>query len=197
MTTALVLIDLQNDYFPGGAMELVGADAAVAQARVLLDAFRMRSLPVFHVQHIAKQPGATFFLPDTPGVDIHAAVVPVACEAVVTKHFPSSFRETALLEHLRDAGASKLVIAGMMTHMCVDTTVRVAAAGLRMPAGRGWLRDERPGVRWQTGRCAGSPVGVPCRAEQRVREGSAGASDRRRAVKHRLELKVIDQPDER
>ncbi|MBL8541423.1 MAG: cysteine hydrolase [Betaproteobacteria bacterium] len=127
MTTALVLIDLQNDYFPGGAMELVGANAAVAQARLLLDAFRARSLPVFHVQHIAERPGATFFLPGTPGVDIHADVAPSAGEVIVTKHFPSSFRETALLEHLRAAGASKLVVAGMMTHMCVDTTVRAAA----------------------------------------------------------------------
>ena len=127
MSTALVLIDLQNDYFPGGTMELVGADAAVAQAATLLQAFRQRGLPVFHVQHIAKRPGATFFLPGTPGAEIHAAVRPVAGEPVVLKHFPSSFRETTLLEQLRGAGADKLVVAGMMTHMCVDTTVRAAA----------------------------------------------------------------------
>jgi nicotinamidase-related amidase len=126
MTTALVLIDLQNDYFPGGTMELVGADAAVSQARSLLQAFRSRGLPIFHIQHIAKRPGATFFLPGTKGAEIHAAVTPAAGEALVTKHFPSGFRETNLLESLRGANASKLVIAGMMTHMCVDTTVRAA-----------------------------------------------------------------------
>jgi nicotinamidase-related amidase len=127
MTTALVLIDLQNDYFPGGSMELVGADAAVAEARTLLEAFRARGLPVFHVQHIAKRAGATFFLPGTKGAEIHAAVAPAAKEAIVTKHFPSSFRETTLLQGLRAVDASRLVLAGMMTHMCVDTTVRAAS----------------------------------------------------------------------
>lgn len=126
MTVALVLIDLQSDYFPGGAMELVGAEDAVAQARILLQAFRGRALPIFHIQHIAKRPGATFFLPGTPGINFHAAVEPLPGEAVVTKHFPSSFRETVLLENLRAVRASKLVVAGMMTHMCVDTTVRAA-----------------------------------------------------------------------
>jgi nicotinamidase-related amidase len=127
MPTALVLVDLQNDYFPGGTMELIGADPAVAQAAVLLQAFRQRALPIFHIQHIAKRPGATFFLPGTPGAEIHNAVRPVAGEPVVVKHFPNSFRETSLLEDLRSAGASKLVFAGMMTHMCIDTTVRAAA----------------------------------------------------------------------
>jgi nicotinamidase-related amidase len=127
MTTALVLIDLQNDYFPGGTMELSGPDEAVANARTLLEAFRKRGLPLFHIQHISKRPGATFFLPNTKGAEIHAAVTPLAGESIVTKHFPSSFRETTLLENLRGAGATKLVFAGMMTHMCVDTTVRAAA----------------------------------------------------------------------
>jgi nicotinamidase-related amidase len=84
-------------------------------------------LPVFHIQHIARRPGATFFLPGTTGANIHATVEPSPGEAVITKHFPSSFRETSLLEKLRAARASRLVLAGMMTHMCVDTTVRAAA----------------------------------------------------------------------
>ena len=127
MTTALVLIDLQNDYFPGGTMELAGSEEAVTHARMLLEAFRSRGLPLFHIQHIAKKPGATFFLPGTKGAEIHAAVAPSPGEPIVTKHFPSSFRETTLLENLRGAGATKVVFAGMMTHMCVDTTVRAAA----------------------------------------------------------------------
>jgi len=127
MPTALLLIDLQNDYFPGGAMELVGAEPAVQQAAHLLQAFRQRSLPVFHVQHVSKRPGATFFLPDTKGVEIHPAVRPGPGEALVTKHFPNSFRETALLADLKTAGITKLVVAGMMTHMCVDSSVRAAA----------------------------------------------------------------------
>jgi nicotinamidase-related amidase len=127
MTTALVLIDLQNDYFPGGSMELVGAESAVAQAASLLEAFRRRALPIFHIQHLAKRPGATFFLPGSTGAEIHASVRPAAGERVVTKHFPNGFRETTLLEDLRAIGVSKLVVAGMMTHLCVDSTVRAAA----------------------------------------------------------------------
>ncbi len=127
MSKALVLIDLQNDYFPGGRMELVGADAAVGQAASLLAAFRQRSLPVVHVRHVATRAGATFFLPGTPGADIHAAVQPAAGERVVVKHFPNAFRETELPASLRELGATQLVFAGMMTHMCVDTTVRAAA----------------------------------------------------------------------
>lgn len=127
MTSALVLIDLQNDYFPGGAMELVEPEAAVERAALLLRTFRERGWPVVHVQHVSTRAGATFFLPDTLGVRIHAAVAPAAGEAVVTKHFPNGFRGTTLQETLRSAGASTLVLAGMMTHMCVDTTVRAAA----------------------------------------------------------------------
>jgi nicotinamidase-related amidase len=127
MSKALVLIDLQNDYFPGGRMELVGSDAAVGHAAELLGAFRRQSLPVFHVRHISKRAGATFFLPDTEGAEIHRAVRPAADEPVIIKHFPSSFRETDLQKTLRDAGVSHIVFAGMMTHMCVDTTVRAAA----------------------------------------------------------------------
>lgn len=127
MSTALVLIDLQNDYFPGGAMELVGAESAVSQAAKLMKVFRQGGLPIFHIQHIAKRAGATFFLPGTKGADIHAAVSPAAAEALVVKHFPNGFRETPLHDSLRSAGVSQLVLAGMMTHMCVDTTVRAAA----------------------------------------------------------------------
>jgi nicotinamidase-related amidase len=127
MTTALLIIDIQNDYFPGGTMTLVGADAAAANAARLLKAFRERGLPVFHVQHLSTRPGATFFLPDTRGAEIHEAVKPAAGESVTVKHFPNCFRETRLLEALRAKQVDKLVVAGMMTHMCVDTTVRAAA----------------------------------------------------------------------
>jgi nicotinamidase-related amidase len=127
MTKALLLIDIQNDYFPGGAMELVNSSLAAVKAGKLLQAFRQRALPVIHIQHISQRAGATFFLPDTVGVQIHESVVPVAGEAVFQKYYPNSFRETPLLGHLRDRQISQLVIAGMMTHMCVDSTTRAAA----------------------------------------------------------------------
>lgn len=127
MTTALLLIDIQNDYFPGGAMELTGSEAAGARAGELLAAFRGKGLPVIHVQHLSTRPGASFFVPGTPGVEIHSGVAPRDGEPVMRKNFPNSFRDTPLLQHLRDRHISRLVIAGMMTHMCVDTTVRAAA----------------------------------------------------------------------
>jgi nicotinamidase-related amidase len=127
MSTVLVLIDLQNDYFPGGSMELVASEEAVGQAARLLHAFRQRSQPVIHIQHIAVHDGATFFLPGTHGADIHSSVQPISGERVVQKNFPNSFRETTLLEDLKRNCASHVVFAGMMTQMCIDTTVRAAS----------------------------------------------------------------------
>lgn len=127
MTTCLLIIDIQNDYFPGGRMPLVGSPEAAEQARRLLDHFRQADLPRIHIQHIANRPGATFFLPGTPGAEIHPSMQPQAGEAVIVKHFPNSFRETDLLEQLRSLGATRLVISGMMTHMCVDAGTRAAA----------------------------------------------------------------------
>lgn len=127
MNQTLLLIDIQNDYFPGGAMELAGSPEAGLQAGKLLEAFRQKSLPVIHIQHISLKPEATFFLPDTTGAHIHTSVAPVKGEAVFEKHYPNSFRETSLLEHLRQQQITRIVIAGMMTHMCIDTTTRAAA----------------------------------------------------------------------
>ena len=70
MKTALLLIDIHNDYFPGGRMELDGSPEASLRARDLLTMFRDRNLPIFHIQHISNRKGATFFLPDTAGVEI-------------------------------------------------------------------------------------------------------------------------------
>ena len=127
MTTALLVVDIQNDYFPGGAMELAGADQAGARANDVLDAFRKKALPIFHVQHLAIHPGATFFLPGSPGADIHNSARPHGAEPVFQKHYPNSFRETPLLDHLRRNGIDRLAIVGMMTHVCIDTTTRAAA----------------------------------------------------------------------
>ena len=126
MKTGLLLIDFQNDYFPGGKMELAGIVQAADKARLLLDHFRKNNLPVYHVQHISIRPGATFFLPGTEGGKIHTAVEPFPIEKIFQKHFPNSFRETQLLDTLRNQGVNDLMIAGAMSHMCVDATVRAA-----------------------------------------------------------------------
>jgi nicotinamidase-related amidase len=126
MGKALLLIDIQNDYFPGGKMELHGSLDASLKAKAALASFRKKGDPVIHVQHLSVQPGAPFFVPETPGVEIHENVRPAAGETVVKKHFPNSFRETPLLERLKESGIDDLVVCGMMTAVCVDSTVRAA-----------------------------------------------------------------------
>lgn len=126
MRHCLIIIDIQNDYFPGGTMEVSGIDEAAANARLLLDHFRAVNLPVVHIQHIAARPGATFLLPDTYGAQINQIVTPQDNEIVVTKHFPNSFRGTQLLEILQGEKIEGLVICGAMTHMCIDATTRAA-----------------------------------------------------------------------
>lgn len=126
MSTALILIDIQKDYFPGGRMELVGSVEAAGAAARLLAEFRKASWPVFHIQHISTQPTPTFFVPGTAGIEIHPSVTPLPDEPVVTKHYPNSFRETDLLERIRRAEVNSILFCGMMTSMCVDATVRAA-----------------------------------------------------------------------
>jgi nicotinamidase-related amidase len=126
MKTALILVDIQNDYFPGGKGELEGSLEASQQAGRLLDHFRRQGLPPVFIQHVANRPGAVTFLPDTDGVKIHENIRPLPGETIFQKHYPNSFRDTPLLEHLRGLGTERLVICGMMTHMCVDSTVRAA-----------------------------------------------------------------------
>ncbi len=124
--TALVIIDVQNDYFPGGTMELVCADETASKAANILSYFRRKEMPVIHVQHIALQEGATFFLPNTKGSEIHKIITPLKTEKVITKNFPNSFRDTELLDYLKENNISKLILCGMMTDVCVDSTTRAA-----------------------------------------------------------------------
>jgi nicotinamidase-related amidase len=127
VTKALLLVDIQQDYFPGGKMELHNADGAAAQAGALLARFRSAQLPIVHVRHVSEEPGAGFFLPDTDGIEFHPAVRPVPGERIITKHTPNSFLRTDLGEYLASTGIKTLVIAGMMTHMCIDSTARAAS----------------------------------------------------------------------
>ncbi len=126
MKPALLLVDIQRDYFPQGRMEVVGADEASRIAGRLLAAFREKGFPLLHIQHLAARKGATFLLPGTEGIEFHENVKPLAGEAVITKHYPNSFRGTDLREQLLAADVRDLVICGMMSHMCVDATTRAA-----------------------------------------------------------------------
>ena len=126
MKTALLLVDIQKEYFPGGAMPLEGAAEATCQAKKLLGHFRDNHLPAVFIQHVSLDLEATSFRPGSPGISLDSSIRPLPGEAVVCKHHPNSFRETNLLELLRTDQVSRLVICGMMTHMCIDATTRAA-----------------------------------------------------------------------
>jgi nicotinamidase-related amidase len=126
MSKALLLVDIQNDYFKNGAMELVGMDEAAANAQKILVYFRANKWPVYHVRHAGIGPKATFFLPDTQGAQINEAVLPLESEPVITKYLPNSFRETGLQDLCEKEGIKQLVICGAMSHMCIDATTRAA-----------------------------------------------------------------------
>ena len=126
MSNCLIVVDLQNDYFPGGNMELVGIAEAAGNARILLNQFRKTLSPVIHIRHIATRPDATFFLPETVGAKTNEMVAPQGNEIVVVKNYPNSFRDTSLLAILNEEKPDNLVICGAMSHMCIDATVRAA-----------------------------------------------------------------------
>ncbi len=122
----LLLIDIQNDYFPGGKMELSEMNEATENAKSLLSTFRKNKWPVIFIQHLANKEGASFFIPETSGAEIHASIHPHENETVITKNYPNSFRNTSLHQHLQMTNCTKLVICGAMSHMCIDTTTRAA-----------------------------------------------------------------------
>jgi len=123
----LLIIDIQRDYFPGGAFPLVGPEAAAEAAKQALDRFRETGEPIVHMQHIWDGPDAPFFKKGTAGTEIYPLVAPADGETVIQKDEANSFLGTALEEKLRADGIDELVVAGMMSSMCVDATVRAGA----------------------------------------------------------------------
>ncbi len=113
--TALILIDIQDFYFPGGRLQLENPEEAGMNAGLILDQFRKRGCPVYHVKHNFE-----------PGGDIHQYVKPVEGELVFSKDQVNAFMETDLLESLHRDSIEAVVICGMQTHMCVEAAVRAA-----------------------------------------------------------------------
>jgi nicotinamidase-related amidase len=124
---ALIIIDIQNDYFENGAIELVKPVEASLNAGKILEYFRSNKLPIAHIQHVSANPEAMpIFVEGTNGMQIHENVKPLNGERVFQKFYPNSFRETGLLDYLKENDVTEVVITGMMTHMCVDATTRAA-----------------------------------------------------------------------
>jgi nicotinamidase-related amidase len=122
--TALLVIDIQNFYFEGGNLPLTGPNEAAEQARRVLEAFRAKHLPVVHIRHVPKSVAIVDGEPTDAQYRIRPIVAPVAGEKIVTKRVINSFRDTDLLDYLREKGIKKLVIVGMQTHMCVEAASR-------------------------------------------------------------------------
>jgi nicotinamidase-related amidase len=122
---ALIVIDLQNDYFPGGKFPLWNADETLAAVEAAIGRARAAGVPVVLVQHVADASRgiAPSFNAGTPGVDIHPRILAAAPGApVVVKSFADSFHQTALEETLAGLGVSELLLCGMMTQNCVTHT---------------------------------------------------------------------------
>lgn len=121
--SALVLIDCQNTYREG-IMQLEGVESALAECATLLKRARDAGAPVIHIQHDAG-PGTPYDVTAPIGA-IADVVAPADGEKVITKTLPSSFEKTDLDQELKRLGVSNLVLAGFMTHVCVNSTARAA-----------------------------------------------------------------------
>lgn len=121
--SALILIDCQNTYRQG-VMQLEGVEPALAECAKLLERARAGGTPVIHIQHDSG-PGTPY---DThaPIGTIADVVAPKTGETVITKAYPSSFEKTNLDAELKKLGVTDLVLAGFMTHVCVNSTARAA-----------------------------------------------------------------------
>ncbi|MAE90673.1 MAG: cysteine hydrolase [Pelagibaca sp.] len=121
---AIIVIDLQNEYWPGGNLPLEGIDAAAANAARVIAHGRENGDLIVNIRH--EMPGAPVFVPGSVGVEINKIVAPAQGEPVITKNFPNSFRETSLKDLLDEKGIGEVIVVGAMSHMCVDATVRAA-----------------------------------------------------------------------
>ncbi len=124
--TALLLVDLQNDYFDFGRFPLEQINDATHNALLLLSHFRKEALPIIHIQHIFKDSQAPFFACGSEGVNIHQSVKPIENEIVIVKHQIDSFIDTELDQKLIELGIDKLVVVGAMAQACIQTLCRTA-----------------------------------------------------------------------
>lgn len=130
---ALIVIDLQNDYYPGGAFPLHNAEETLSSVLNAIMRARQTGMPVVHVQHVAdrSQGLAPFFNAGTRGVEIRADVLDATPDApIVVKHFADSFEQTTLHETLQSLQVNELLLCGMMTQNCVTHTALSRKADL-------------------------------------------------------------------
>lgn len=125
MSQALLVIDIQNDYFPKGAFPLWNTAGTLDNIEQAIHKAQAQQIPVILIQHIAdKTRGLSpFFNEGTEGVAIHPRILAAAPKApIVIKHFADSFVNTDLETTLQDLGVDELLVCGMMTQNCVTHT---------------------------------------------------------------------------
>jgi len=124
--TALIIVDMQNDYFPQGKWTLTGIETAAANTAKVLATFRERQQPVIHVRHEFPSNDAPFFVPGSEGANIHADLRPADGEFQILKNEVNSFKGTELQALLQREQITDLVIVGAMSHICIDAITRAA-----------------------------------------------------------------------
>ena len=122
---AILVVDLQNEYWPDGNLPLHGIEAAAHNAARVIAHARSRGDLVVNIRH--EIPGGPIFVPGSAGARINDVVAPAQDEAVITKNHPNSFRETGLMDLLDEHGVRDVVVVGAMSHMCIDATARAAS----------------------------------------------------------------------
>ncbi len=123
---ALILLDFQREYERDGRLPLEGFGAAAHEADRLVQAADAGDVPVIHVHHVAAQAKAALFDRDGTGIMPTHKPAMGANHLKLIKHWPSAFHDTALLQELKQRDIHTLVLAGCMTHNCVDSTARHA-----------------------------------------------------------------------
>lgn len=124
--TALILIDLQMDYFTPGKLLIPAGERVIDRVVQLREWAAAQGIAVVHIQQLSN-PASALFAAGSAGVAIHPRLTPHDDETVITKPLPSSFDKTDLHAFLQARGITTLILAGLMTHMCVETTARSAA----------------------------------------------------------------------
>lgn len=128
--SAVILIDMQNEYLPTGNVPLHGVQEALDQGEALLKRAREQQTPVIHVVHHG---GPNFYDPQGTGGQLCDQVKPIEGEPVVAKKHVNAFVDTDMLKLIEATGRKKLIVAGFMTHMCVSTFVRAAVEQYKYP----------------------------------------------------------------
>lgn len=124
---AILIIDLQNEYLPTGKLPLVGIEKAVENSAKVIADGREKGIQVIHIQHIFANEEMPVFEPGSVGIEIQTTVAPAKDEVVIVKNYVNSFLDTNLKQLLEENGVKELIVAGAMSHLCVDAAVRAAA----------------------------------------------------------------------